>query len=184
MQHAGSCEISPTPNWVQEAYEDAVRGELSKKPYLEAYMQSATDPSVVPTGYHTISMFCQYAPYHLKGREWSEDVKNEMADRVIATLTEFAPNFADAVIARQILSPVDIEQRYGMSNGNIFHGEITPDQLFSLRPTPECARYRTPIEGLYLCGSGTHPGGGVMGAPGHNAAKALLSDWGKHTQAE
>jgi phytoene dehydrogenase-like protein len=178
LQHSGSCEISPTPDWVQEAYEDAARGELSRKPYIEAYMQSATDPTVAPRGRHTISMFCQYAPYHLKGREWSEDVKNEMADRLIATLTEFAPNFADAVIARQVLSPIDIEQRYGMPNGNIFHGEITPDQLFSLRPTPECARYRTPITGLYLCGSGTHPGGGVMGAPGHNAAKALLSDWG------
>ena len=142
-------------------------------------MQSATDPSVAPAGYHTISMFCQYAPYHLKGREWSEEVKNEMANRIIATLTEFAPNFADSVLLCQVLSPIDIEQRYGMTNGNIFHGEITPDQLFSLRPTPECARYRTPVENLYLCGSGVHPGGGVMGAPGHNAAKALLSDWEK-----
>ncbi len=119
-------------------------------------------------------MFCQYAPYHLKGREWSDEVKNEMADRIIATMTGFAPNFADAVIHRQVLSPVDIERRYGLPNGNIFQGEITPDQLFSLRPAPECARYRTPIEGLYLCGSGSHPGGGVMGAPGHNAAKAFF----------
>ncbi|MEO8972776.1 MAG: NAD(P)/FAD-dependent oxidoreductase [Ktedonobacteraceae bacterium] len=179
LQHFGSCEISPTPDWVQNAYEDAMHGELSKKPYIEAYMQSSTDRSIVPDGFHTISMFCQYAPYHLKGRAWSDEVKNEMADRIFATMTEFAPNFADAVVDRQILSPVDIEQRYGMTNGNIFHGEITPDQLFSLRPTPECARYRTPIEGLYLCGSGVHPGGGVMGAPGHNAAKALLSDWEK-----
>ncbi len=177
LQHAGSCDITPTPDWVQEAFEDAARGELSRKPYIEAYMQSATDPSVAPAGYHTISMFCQYAPYHLKGRAWSEEVKNEMADRIIATMTEFAPNFADAILDRQVLSPLDIEQRYGLPNGNIFQGEITPDQLFSLRPTPECARYRTPIEGLYLCGSGSHPGGGVMGAPGHNAAMALLRDW-------
>ncbi|HLZ63871.1 MAG TPA: NAD(P)/FAD-dependent oxidoreductase [Ktedonosporobacter sp.] len=177
LQHAGSCEISPTPEYVQEAYEDALRGELSQRPYIEAYMQSATDPSVAPEGLHTISAFCQYAPYHLKGREWSESVKQEMAKRIIATISSFAPNFADAVIDYQVLSPVDIEQRYGMANGNIFHGEITPDQLFSLRPTPECARYRTPVEGLYLCGSGTHPGGGVMGAPGHNAANALLHDW-------
>lgn len=179
LQHFGSCEISPTPDWVQNAYEDAMHGELSRKPYIEAYMQSSTDRSIVPEGFHTISMFCQYAPYHLKDRKWSEEVKNEMADRIFATLNEFAPNFTDAVVDRQILSPVDIEERYGMANGNIFHGEITPDQLFSLRPTPECARYRTPIEGLYLCGSGVHPGGGVMGAPGHNAAKALLSDWAK-----
>jgi phytoene dehydrogenase-like protein len=179
LQHFGSCEISPTPDWVQNAYEDAMHGELSKKPYIEAYMQSSTDRSIVPEGFHTISMFCQYAPYHLKGRAWSDEVKNEMADRIFATMNEFAPNFTDTVVDRQILSPVDIEQRYGMANGNIFHGEITPDQLFSLRPTPECARYRTPIEALYLCGSGVHPGGGVMGAPGHNAAKALLSDWEK-----
>ncbi len=183
LQHAGSCEISPTPDWVQNAYEDAAHGELSRKPYIEAYMQSATDPTIAPAGKHTISMFCQYAPYHLKGRAWSDEVKNEMADRIIATMTEFAPNFANAIIDRQVLSPVDIEQRYGMPNGNIFHGEITPDQLFSLRPTPECARYRTPIEGLYLCGSGTHPGGGVMGAPGHNAAQAVLSDWEKQQVA-
>jgi phytoene dehydrogenase-like protein len=179
LQHAGSLDISPTPDWVQDAYEDAMHGGLSRKPYIEAYMQSATDPSVAPAGCHTISMFCQYAPYHLRGRAWSDEVKHEMADRIIDTVTAFAPNFADAILHRQVLSPLDIEQRYGMPNGNIFHGEITPDQLFSLRPAPECARYRTPIEGLYLCGSGTHPGGGVMGAPGHNAAKALLSDWAK-----
>lgn len=179
LQHFGSLDLTPTPDWVQDAYEDAARGELSKRPYIEAYMQSATDPTVAPQGYHTISMFCQYAPYHLKGREWSDAVKDEMADRIIATLTEFAPNFADAVVHRQVLSPLDIERRYGMPNGNIFHGEITPDQLFSFRPTPECARYRTPVDGLYLCGSGVHPGGGVMGAPGHNAAKALLNDWAR-----
>ena len=177
LQHSGSCEISPTPDWVQEAYEDTARGELSRNPYIEAYMQSATDPTVAPAGYHTISMFCQYAPYHLKGRQWSDEVKREMAGRIIATMTEFAPNFANAILDYQVLSPVDIEQRYGMPNGNIFHGEITPDQIFSLRPTPECAHYRTPVEGLYLCGSGVHPGGGVMGAPGHNAARALLNDW-------
>lgn len=177
QQHAGSCDITPTPEWVQEAFEDAARGELSRHPYIEAYMQSATDPTVAPAGSHTISMFCQYAPYHLKGREWTAQVKDEMADRIIATMTEFAPNFADAIIHRQVLSPLDIEERYGLPNGNIFHGEITPDQLFSLRPAPECARYRTPVAGLYLCGSGSHPGGGVMGAPGHNAAMALLKDW-------
>lgn len=177
LPHGGSLEVSPTPDYVQEAYEDAARGELSAHPYIEAYMQSATDPTVAPAGKHTISMFCQYAPYHLKGQQWSEELKNQMADRIIATLTEFAPNFADAVIDRQVLSPVDIEQRYGLTDGNIFQGEITPDQIFSFRPTPECARYRTPVAGLYLCGSGSHPGGGVMGAPGHNAARALLNDW-------
>src|SRR5258706_14460196 len=96
-----------------------------------------------------------------------------MADRIIATMTEFAPNFADAVIDRQVLSPIDIEKRYGLTNGNIFQGEITPDQLFSLRPAPECARYRTSVEGLYLCGSGSHPGGGVMGASWPNVAPTL-----------
>ncbi len=177
LQHFGSCEISPTPDWVQEAYEDAMHGGMSRRPYIEAYMQSSTDPSVAPEGKHTISMFCQYGPYHLKGQTWTPEVKEEMANRIIATMTEFAPNFADAIIDKQVLTPVDIEQRYGLPEGNIFQGEITPDQLFSLRPTPECAHYRTPLQGLYLCGSGVHPGGGVMGAPGHNAAKALLHDW-------
>ncbi len=177
LQHFGSCEISPTPDWVQTAYEDAQHGEISREPYIEAFMQSATDPTVAPAGYHTISMFCQYAPYHLKDRMWDDAARNEVADRAIATMTRFAPNFADAVIDRVVLSPVDIEARYGLPNGNIFQGEITPDQLFSLRPTPELSHYRTPIGGLYLCGSATHPGGGVMGAPGHNAAKALLHDW-------
>src|SRR5438067_3321623 len=106
LQHAGSCEISPTPDWIQEAFEDAAHGELSKKPYIEAYMQSATDPIVAPAGYHTISMFCQYAPYHLKGREWSDSVRKEMAERIFATMTEFAPNFSDAIIDYQVLSPV------------------------------------------------------------------------------
>ncbi len=179
LQHFGSCEISPTPDWVQNAYEDAMHGEMSRKPYIEAYMQSSTDPSVAPEGKHTISMFCQYGPYHLKDQTWNDATKEEMANRIIATMTEFAPNFADAIIAKQVLTPVDIEQRYGLPEGNIFQGEITPDQLFSLRPTPECARYRTPLQGLYLCGSGVHPGGGVMGAPGHNAARALLHDWGQ-----
>ena len=179
LQHAGSCEISPTPDWVQNAYEDAARGELSQHPYIEAYMQSSTDPSVAPPGKHTISMFCQYAPYYLKGREWTDEVRKDMANRIISTMNDFAPNFADSIIDYQVLSPVDIEQRYGLPNGNIFQGELTPDQIFSLRPTPECARYRTPVEGLYLCGSGVHPGGGVMGAPGHNAAQAVLSDLAK-----
>src|SRR5947207_15626185 len=103
----------------------------------------------------------------------------KIAAIILATMTDLAPSFAASVIDRVVLSPEDIEQRYGLPNGNIFQGEITPDQIFSLRPTPECARYRTPIEGLYLCGSGVHPGGGVMGAPGHNSAMALLSDWAR-----
>src|SRR5260370_3276619 len=119
LQHAGSCEISPTPDWGQDAYEDTARGELSHKPYIEAYMQSATDPTVAPAGYHTISMFCQYAPYHLKGRQWSDEVKHEMANRIIATMTGFAPNFADAILDYQVLSPVHIEQRYDIPHGNI-----------------------------------------------------------------
>jgi phytoene dehydrogenase-like protein len=179
LQHFGSCDITPTPDWVQNAYEDAMHGDMSRKPYIEAYMQSSTDPSVAPAGKHTISMFCQYGPYHLKDQTWTPEAKEEMANRIISTMTEFAPNFAEAIIDKQVLTPVDIEQRYGLPEGNIFQGEITPDQLFSLRPTPECARYRTPLQGLYLCGSGVHPGGGVMGAPGHNAARALLHDWGQ-----
>ena len=120
------------------------------------------------------SMFCQYAPYHLKGREWSDEVKNEMADRIIATMTEFAPNFADAEIGRQVLSPVDIEQRYGLPNGNIFQGEITPDQLFSTRPAPECARlahsHRRAIPVRFRRSSGRGSHGSARAQRGQSAA--------------
>ena len=179
LQHAGSLDISRTPDWVQDAYEHAARGELSQKPYIEAYMQSATHRTVAPSGYQTISMFCQYAPYHLKGREWSEEVKNEMADRIIATLTEFAPNFADSVVWRRRSAQSISSNVMVCLTETSSMVKSRPIRRFSLRPTPECARYRTPVENLYLCGSGVHPGGGVMGAPGHNAAKALLSDWEK-----
>jgi phytoene dehydrogenase-like protein len=178
-EHCGTIDLSPSIEYVERAYDDAKYGRPSQHPYVAAYIQSATDPSVAPAGRHTISMFCQYAPYHLASGTWDDALRAEVADRAIAAIAQYAPNFPDAILHRQILSPVDMEARYGLPDGHIFHGEITPDQLFSWRPIPECAHYRTPLAGLYLCGSGTHPGGGVMGAPGHNAAQALLADWRK-----
>ena len=121
-------------------------------------------------------IFAQYAPYTLRDGNW-DDIKEQFADRCIDALAEYAPNIKDAILHRQVISPLDMEREYGLTGGNIFHGDMTLDQLFFMRPVAGWAQYRTPIDGLYLCGSGTHPGGGVMGAPGYNAAKEIIRDW-------
>jgi phytoene dehydrogenase-like protein len=121
-------------------------------------------------------IFAQYAPYTLKDADW-DTIKDSFADRCIDALAEYAPNIRDSIIHRQVISPLDLEREYSLTGGNIFHGDMTLDQLFFMRPVAGWAKYRTPIEALYLCGSGTHPGGGVMGAPGYNAAREILSDW-------
>ena len=121
-------------------------------------------------------IFAQYAPYKLKDAHWDQ-IKEQFADRCIEALAEYAPNIRDLIIHRQVISPLDLEREYSLTGGNIFHGDMTLDQLFFMRPVAGWAKYRTPISALYMCGSGTHPGGGVMGAPGHNAAREILSDW-------
>ncbi len=133
------------------------------------------DPTVAPPGKHVMSFFVQYAPYDLRGESWDR-VKDRFADRCFEVLSEYAPNFKRSVIDRQVLSPLDLERRFGLTGGNIFQGAMTLTQLFFLRPLPRWARYRTPIRGLYLCGAATHPGGGVMGACGYNAAREILRD--------
>jgi phytoene dehydrogenase-like protein len=133
------------------------------------------DDSIAPPGRHLMGIFLQYAPYDLKDGDW-RSTKEAYADRVMELIEEYAPGFRDRVLHRQVLTPVDLEEIYGLTGGNLFHGEMSPDQLFSMRPVPGWARYRTPVPGLYLCGSGTHPGGGVMGAPGYNAAREVLRD--------
>ncbi|MEE9179256.1 MAG: amine oxidase, partial [Vicinamibacteria bacterium] len=125
---------------------------------------------------HVMSIFVQYAPYHLKEGTW-EEKREAFGDAVVNTLSEYAPNLKNAILHRQVLTPWDLEQKFGLTEGNIFHGELTMDQLFFLRPVPGWAKYRTPIRNFYLCGSGAHPGGGVMGAPGKLAAQELLKDW-------
>jgi len=169
-------DIAPSAEYVERAWDDYKHGQPSRDPFIEIYTQSPTDPTMAPEGQHILSCFCQYAPYAPAGRSWDDGLREEFADRVLAKLTEYAPNMRDAVIARQMLSPVDLERRFGLTGGHIFHGEITPDQSFNLRPLAGHADYRSPLSGLYLCGSGAHPGGGVTGIPGHNAAHVVLAD--------
>lgn len=169
-------DIAPTVNYMERAYDDYKNGIPSTEPFIEIYTQSPTDPTMAPAGKHVLSCFCEYVPYAPADRSWDDGLREEFADRVIAKLAEYAPNISNAVIARQMLSPVDLERRFGLTGGHIFHGEITPDQIYNLRPLPGFADYRTPVPGLYLCGSGAHPGGGVTGMPGHNAAQVVLED--------
>jgi phytoene dehydrogenase-like protein len=169
-------DIAPTIEYVERAWDDCKHGQPSREPFIEVYTQSPTDPTMAPPGQHVLSCFCQYAPYAPVGRSWDDGLREEFADLVLAKLAEYAPNIQDAVIARQMLAPVDLERRFGLTGGHIFHGEITPDQSFNLRPLAGYADYQTPLPGLYLCGSGAHPGGGVTGIPGHNAAQVVIND--------
>ncbi len=169
-------DIAPSVAYMERAYDDYKNGIPSREPFIEIYTQSPTDPTMAPAGKHVLSCFCQFAPYAPAERSWDDGLREEFADRVLAKLSEYAPNMGNAVIARQMLAPVDLERRFGLTGGHIFHGEITPDQINTLRPVPGFADYRTPLPGLYLCGSGAHPGGGVTGIPGHNAAQVVLAD--------
>ncbi len=174
-QHRGTIHISPTFDYLERAYDDAKYGRPSESPILEGTIPSVVDPTVAPPGKHLMSLFVQYAPTDLRGASW-DDVKEKFADRCFDILNEYAPNFRRAVIARQVLSPLDMERRYGLTGGNIFQGAMHLHRLFFLRPVPGYANYRTPVRGLYLCGAATHPGGGVMGACGYNAAREILRD--------
>jgi phytoene dehydrogenase-like protein len=172
-QHRGTTHICPSVDYMERAWDDAKHGRPAERPLLEITIPTTYDPSLAPPGQHVMSIFVQYAPYQLRGSSWADE-KERFADRVINTLEEYAPGTKGAILHRHCLSPLDLETEFGLTGGNIFHGEMSPDQLFSLRPAPGWARYETPIGNLYLCGSGTHPGGGVMGAPGHNAARTIL----------
>jgi phytoene dehydrogenase-like protein len=174
-QHRGTIHIAPTLDTIERAYDDAKYGRPSELPILECTIPSVVDATVAPPGKHLMSMFVQYAPTRLQSGTW-DDVKEAFADRCFDVLNEYAPNFRRAVIARQVLSPLDLERRFALTGGNIFQGAMTLGQLFFMRPVPGYANYRTPIRGLYLCGAATHPGGGVMGACGYNAAREMLRD--------
>jgi phytoene dehydrogenase-like protein len=171
----GAISISPSVDYMERAYDDAKYGRFSRHPYIDMVIPSLTDPSVAPPGKHVMSCFVQYAPYHLKDGHWDEQ-REAFGDTVINTIAEYAPNIKDLILHRQVLTPLDIERTFGLSEGNIFQGELTLEQLFFLRPAPGWARYRTPIRNLYMCGSATHPGGGIMGAPGRNAAMRILAE--------
>src|SRR6266542_1151585 len=171
----GAVSISPSVDYMERAYDDAKYGRYSRRPYIDIVIPSLTDPSVAPPGKHVMSCFVQYAPYHLKDGTW-DDKREEFGDTVIETIAEHAPNIKDIILHRQVLTPLDLELEFGLSEGNIFQGELTLEQLFFLRPAPGWAQYRSPIRNLYMCGSATHPGGGIMGASGRNAALAILKD--------
>jgi phytoene dehydrogenase-like protein len=169
----GAISISPSVEYMERAYDEAKYGRYSRRPYIDIVIPSLTDPSVAPPGKHVMSCFVQYAPYDLKEGTWDANRK-AFGDTVIDTISEYAPNLKDILLHRQVLTPLDIERQTGLSEGNIFQGELTLEQLFFLRPAPGWAQYRTPVRNLYMCGSATHPGGGIMGAPGRNAAVRIL----------
>ncbi|MBP7591484.1 MAG: NAD(P)/FAD-dependent oxidoreductase, partial [Chloroflexi bacterium] len=166
---AGAISISPSIDYIERAFDDAKYGEFSKRPYIDCILPSVIDPGMAPPGKHVMSCFVQYAPYELNGG-WTDAKREAFGDAVVDTLSQYMPNLKDIILHRQVLTPVDIENMIGISQGNIFHGELSLSQLFFLRPAAGWAKYRTPIKGYWQCGSGTHPGGGIMGAPGQLAA--------------
>jgi phytoene dehydrogenase-like protein len=171
----GAISISPSVDYMERAYDEAKYGRFSSRPYMDIVIPSLTDPTVAPPGKHVMSCFVQYAPYHLASGTW-DDQREALGDTVIETLAEYAPNMKEIVLHRQVVTPLDLEREWSLTEGNIFQGELSPDQLFFMRPLPGWAQYRTPVKGLYLCGAATHPGGGIMGAPGRNAARTILAE--------
>jgi phytoene dehydrogenase-like protein len=169
----GALSISPSVDYMERAYDQAKYGEFSRRPYIDMVIPTLTDPSVAPPGKHILSCFVQYAPYTLASGTW-DDERESFGDTVIDTIAEYAPNIRDIILHRQVLTPLDLEREFGLTEGNIFQGELTLEQLFFARPVPGWAQYNTPIRNLWMCGSATHPGGGIMGAPGRNAALRIL----------
>ena len=172
---AGAISISPSIDYIEQAYDEAKYGNFSRRPYMDIILPSVLDPSMAPPGKHVMSIFVQYAPYDLKSGVWREK-REALGDTVVDTLSEYAPNLKDIILHRQVVTPWDLEKEFGLTEGNIFQGELTLDQLFFLRPMAGWAKYRTPIKNLYLCGACTHPGGGVMAASGRLAALEILKD--------
>jgi phytoene dehydrogenase-like protein len=173
-QHRGTTHLCASLDSLERAWDEARFGAPSSEPLLEITIPTVYDPSLAPPGKHIMSIFAQYAPYRLRERRWDAATRSAFIERVIGLVEQYAPNIRGAIEHVHALSPLDLEQEYGLTGGNIFHGDLRLDQLFALRPVAGWARYATPVAGLYLCGSGTHPGGGVTGAPGHNAAHAIL----------
>jgi phytoene dehydrogenase-like protein len=174
----GAISISPSMEYMERAYDDAKYGHYSRHPYIDMVIPSLTDPSVAPPGKHVLSCFVQYAPYKLAEGTWDEQ-REAFGDNVIDTISEYAPNIKDIIVGRQILTPLDLEREFGLTQGNIFQGELSLEQLFFLRPVAGWAYYRTPVDNLYMCGSATHPGGGIMGANGRIASQVILKEWKK-----
>jgi phytoene dehydrogenase-like protein len=174
----GAISVSPSVDYIERAYDDAKYGSFSRRPYIDAIIPSMIDPGMAPPGKHVMSCFVQYAPYNLTQGNW-EQQREAFGDAVVDTLSEYIPNLKKIILHRQVLSPWDMEEKIGLTCGNIFQGELSLSQLFFLRPAPGYAQYRTPIRGYYQCGSAAHPGGGITGAPGRLAALEILKDLGK-----
>lgn len=176
VHHGSSVLVSPSLGYLEQAYDDAKHGGWSAQPAIEMWISSTVDPTLAPPGRHVASLFCQHFHKNLSdGRRW-DDHRDAAADAAIAAMNAYAPNFARSILGRQVLTPLDLEREFGLVGGDIFHGALHLDQIFAMRPLPRYADYRTPVPGLYLCGSGAHPGGGVTGVPGRNAAREILKD--------
>jgi phytoene dehydrogenase-like protein len=170
--------LVPSLAFAERCYDIAKFGEIPEELWVDCVISSNADPSLAPAGKHILTCFVQYVPYHLREGNW-DDKRELLGNRVIKKIAEYAPNVPSAIVARQVLTPLDLERTYGLTEGNIFHGDLRLEQLFFMRPVSGWSQYRTPVDGLYLCGAGAHPGGGVTGAPGHNAAHQVLRDWKK-----
>ena len=170
--------LVPSLEFAERCYDICKFGDIPEELWVDCVISSNADDSLAPKGKHILTCFVQYVPYHLRQGTWDEN-RELLGDRVVRKIGEYAPNVPGSILARQVLTPLDLERTYGLTEGNIFHGDLRLEQLFFMRPVSGWSQYRTPIDGLYLCGAGTHPGGGVTGAPGHNAAQQVLRDWKK-----
>lgn len=176
----GPIHIGPTVDYLERATDDAKYGRFSKQPFLEVIIPSLADPSLAPAGKHVMSIWMHAAPYHLSEGDWHQQ-RDSLGDVVVNLLNEYAPGFKDSILDKQVLTPADLEEKFGLTEGHIYHAELALDQIFFMRPVPGWARYRTPIKNLFLCGSGTHPGGAISGLPGHYAAKEIIKSWARRT---
>jgi phytoene dehydrogenase-like protein len=175
----GDLHASESLEELERAYDDWKAGRWSSEPYFDMLIPTAIDPTMAPPGKHMMTVFVQYAPYELaSGEPWDGPARDALAETVIAKIARHSPDFRDLILHKEVRTPWDLEREVGLTEGNIFQGELTFDQMFFNRPVPGYADYRTPIKGLYLCGSSSHPGGGVMAAPGANAAREILRDLG------
>jgi phytoene dehydrogenase-like protein len=172
---SGRIHIGPEIDYLERAFDESKYGNFSRQPYLEVAIPSLTDPALAPAGQHVMSIYMQYAPFKLKGTDW-ETQRKALGQTVVQTLSQYAPNLAELILTHQIITPQDLEDTYGLTGGHIFQGELSLDQFFTMRPLLDWARYRTPIQNLYLCGSGTHPGAGLTGGSGANAAREIVKE--------
>jgi phytoene dehydrogenase-like protein len=170
----GRIHVGPEIDYLERAFDESKYGNFSRAPYLEATIPSLTDPTLAPEGRHVMSIYMQYAPYKLKG-DW-ESQRKALGQTVVQTLAQYAPDLPEKILTHQIITPLDLEEVYGLTGGQIFHGDLALDQFFTMRPLLDWARYKTPVTNLYLCGSGTHPGAGLTGASGANAAREILKE--------